>query len=161
VAKEGRQMAIITEQEILEAQESWGEGIVEIGRVYTAKGDHRTVAEEHIDELYGYDVGEVLFKPTKAADKQFRPTKKGALSYFVGGDRDFPEDKGFAIHPWTSVRFENEGTVFAGDAALTMGNYYFTSPEGEDVKVEYSIGYKKDDAGKLRIFLHHSSFPYE
>jgi hypothetical protein len=151
----------ITEQEIMEAQKAWGEGIVAIGKAYTDKGDYRAAAERHIDELYGYGSGEVLFKPTKVADQQFRPTKQGALSYFVGGDGDFPEDKGFAIHPWTDVRFENKGTLIEGNTALAMGNYYFTTPDGEDVKVEYSFGYRKDDAGKLRIVLHHSSLPYK
>ena len=151
----------ITAREIADAQKTWGDGIVRIGRTYTEKGDYRAAAKNHIDELYGYGSGEVLFKPTKAADQQFRPTKQGALSYFVGGDGDFPEDHGFAINPWTNVRFENEGTYIDGNAALAMGNYYFTTPEGEDVKVEYSFGYRKDDAGKLRIVLHHSSLPYK
>lgn len=151
----------ITEREIADAQRRWGEGIVGIGRVYLDKGDFKAAAERHIDELYGYGSGEVLFKPTKAVDQQFRLTKQGALSYFVGGDSDYPEDKGFATHPWTSVRFDNRGTVIEGNTALAMGNYYFTTPEGDEVKVEYSFGYKKDDAEKLRIVLHHSSVPYK
>ena len=151
----------ITEQEIIEAQEAWGRGIVAIGKTHTDKDDFRAAAEKHIDEFYGYGSGEVLFKPTKAADQQFRPTKQGALSYFVGGDGDFPEDKGFATNPFTNVRFENKGTLIEGNTALAMGNYYFTTPEGEELKVEYSFGYRKDDAGKLRIVLHHSSLPYK
>ena len=154
-------MPTITESDVVEAQKAWGSGIVEIGRAYTEKGDYRAAAERHIGDFYGYGSGEVLFKPTKSADRQFRLTKQGALSYFVGGDGDFPEDKGFAIHPWTKVRFENEGTLIEGNTALAMGNYYFTTPEGDEVKVEYSFGYKKDDAGRLRIVLHHSSIPYE
>jgi hypothetical protein len=157
----GGQVTTITEREVVEAQKTWGEGIVEIGKAYTGKGDYRAAAERHIDELYGYGSGEVLFKPTKAADQQFRFTKQGALSYFVGGDSDFPEDKGFATSSFTNVRFDNKGTLIEGKTALAMGNYYFTTPEGEEVKVEYSFGYKKDDAGKLRIVLHHSSVPYK
>jgi len=44
-----------------------------------------------------------------------------------------------------------------------MGNYYFT-PEGENAtpkKVEYSFTYKKAPDNKLRIVLHHSSYPYK
>ena len=154
-------MPTITESEVIDAQNAWGNGIVEIGKIYTEDGDYRAAAERHIDDFYGYDSGKVLFKPTKSAHQQFRPTKQGALSYFVGGDGDFPEDKGFAIHPWTKVRFENEGARIDGNTALSIGNYYFTTPEGEEVKVEYSLGYEKDDAGKLRIVLHHSSIPYD
>jgi len=47
-----------------------------------------------------------------------------------------------------------------GDTALAMGNYFFTSPEGEEVKVEYTFGYFLDAEGNVRINLHHSSVPY-
>ena len=42
-----------------------------------------------------------------------------------------------------------------------MGSYVFTNAtDASTVKVEYTFGYKKNDDGKLRIFLHHSSVPY-
>eukprot|EP00438_Fugacium_kawagutii_P025856 Skav231411 [mRNA] locus=scaffold4039:104829:105053:- [translate_table: standard] len=42
-----------------------------------------------------------------------------------------------------------------------MGNYYFTSAaDGSKTKVEYTFGYKKCQDGKVRIFLHHSSVPF-
>ena len=31
---------------------------------------------------------------------------------------------------------------------------------GDEVRVEYTFGYRKNDDGKVRIFLHHSSVPY-
>ncbi len=151
---------MIEAMDLAKAQEEWGRGIVAIGRAFSEGGDFRAAAERHIDELYGYGLGKVLFKPTKASEEQFRLTKQGALSYFVGGDRDFPEDKGFAIHPWIGVRFENAATIARGETALAMGNYFFTAPDGAEVKVEYSFAYRKDDEGRLRIVLHHSSIPY-
>ena len=57
--------------------------------------------------------------------------------------------------------WENEGILINGDQALSMGNYYFTGPDGKETKVEYSFGYALDDDGKLRINLHHSSLPYD
>jgi hypothetical protein len=42
-----------------------------------------------------------------------------------------------------------------------MGNYFFTAPDGAEVKVEYTFGYIQDDDGRLRIQLHHSSMPAE
>ena len=33
-----------------------------------------------IDNMYGYDLGDVMFKPTLASDIQFRLTKEAALS---------------------------------------------------------------------------------
>merc|ERR1719316_1026917 len=43
-----------------------------------------------------------------------------------------------------------------------MGTYYFTcATTGDKTKVEYTFGYKRNDDGKLRIFLHHSSVPFK
>ena len=43
---------------------------------------------------------------------------------------------------------------------LENGNYFFTTPEGDEVKVEYSFGYLLDEDGNVRINLHHSSMPF-
>ena len=151
---------VISAEEISQAQQVWGDGIVAIGKEYTDKGDYTKAAENHIDTLYAFQAGPVLFKPTKAADKQFRLTKEAALSYFVGGNDKYPEDGGFALHPWTKVRFENVGTFIQGNYAVAMGNYFFTQVNGEEVKVEYTFGYMKGADGKLKINLHHSSLPF-
>jgi hypothetical protein len=104
----------------------------------------------------------VLFKPTKCEKEQFRPTKSEALSYFISGDdRGCDEDKGFAIQPWTKVRFENTGFILEIDRAISMGNYFFTDLDGNEAKVEYTFGYKSIN-GNLKIdLLHHSSLPYK
>lgn len=150
----------VTKDQVNAAQALWGEGIVNIGKAYSDKGDYTAVAKEHIDTLYAYDFSEVLFKPTKAAQDQFRPTKETALSYFVATNGACSEDKGFAIQPWTKVRFENAGILLQEKTALAMGNYFFTDTNGEEVKVEYTFGYIQDESGALRINLHHSSVPY-
>lgn len=144
----------ITTKEVIAAQKEWGEGIVAIGK----SKNPQEAAMRHLNTLYGYDLGEVLFKPTKAAKEQFRGTKREAHSYFVKGI--VSEDKGFALAPYTKVRFENEGIITGCDSAIAMGNYYFTTTNGQDIKVEYSFGYIKDDNGNLKINLHHSSLPY-
>ena len=64
-------------------QTAWKELILAISESYPA-GDYVKIAKDGIDKLYGYDIGTVMFKPTKAAVDQFRPTSIGALSYFVG-----------------------------------------------------------------------------
>ena len=151
---------IITAEEIAEAQRVWGDGIVTIGKIFTDKGDYVKAAENHLDTLYAFETGTVLFKPTKAADDQFRPTREAALSYFVGGNDTFKEDHGFAIHPWANVRFENSANFIRGDYAVAMGNYFFTQGDGTEVKVEYTFGYIKGPDGKLKINLHHSSIPF-
>lgn len=151
----------ITKEEVLAAQKAWSDGIVAISKVFVEKGDYKARAAEHIKTLYAYDQGGVLFKPTLAADDQFRETYDQALSYFVGGD--IKEDKGFAIKPWSNVRWESDKQhmLMDSDSAIAMGNYYFT-PVGDtkEIKVEYTFGYIKDADGKVRINLHHSSLPF-
>lgn len=149
----------ITKAEVVAAQTAWGAGIVAIGDAYQANSDYTTVANSLINELYAYDDGTVLFKPTLAAEEQFRLSQPEALSYFVTGLVD--EDKGFAIRPWSAVRFENADIKLFGNTAIAMGNYFFTDEiTGEDVKVEYTFGYHKNDQGELVINTHHSSLPY-
>lgn len=149
----------ITKQEVLNAQKEWGDGIVAIGSVFMEKGDYKARAEQHIRNLYAYDLGEVLFKPTLASALQFRQTFDQALSYFVGGE--IKEDNGFAIKPWSKVRFGDQQIIEGSDFAVAMGNYFFT-PVGseEETKVEFTFGYIKDEDGRLRINVHHSSLPY-
>ena len=143
------------------AQKAWGEGIVAIANAHKNDGDYVSIASNHINTLYAYQMGPVLFKPTLAAIDQFRPTFDTALSYFVASNNACPEDKGFAIKGWTNVRFENSDVIIDGGTALAMGNYYFTDPQGAEVKVEYTFGYIEDEQGNLRIQLHHSSMPAE
>lgn len=149
------------EQLILDAQRAWGEGIVKIGKVFQEGGDYKAAAEEHINEFYNYQDGMVLFKPTLTSVKQFRLDFEGALSYFVGGNDNYPEDHGFAIKPWSNVQWENIGTNIIGNMGVAMGNYFFTPAEGgDDVKVEYSFAYTINTNGQLKIVLHDSHLPY-
>ncbi|WP_298303114.1 phosphoribosyl-AMP cyclohydrolase [uncultured Erythrobacter sp.] len=150
----------ISAEEVAAAQQAWGEGIVAIGSTFTEGGDFSARASEHIATHYAYGAETILFKPTLAAEDQFRETTEEALSYFVGTEGT--EDGGFAIAPYTNVRWENNGTVISdsGDMAVAMGNYFFTGTDGNETKVEYSFAYEKDESGDLKIVLHHSSMPY-
>ena len=113
-------------------------------------GDYVGVAANAAGELYGYGHGNVLFKPTKASDVQFRPEAEQAMSYFVGADAiegGISEDHGFAINGgkgWSDVIFNNHQIDLNGNVAIAMGNYCFTSAsDGSISKVEYTFGYKK------------------
>tara|TARA_Y200000002_G_C22663559_1_gene656926 strand:- start:431 stop:892 length:462 start_codon:yes stop_codon:yes gene_type:complete len=151
---------MITNEEVKKIQNTWGEGVVKIGSLKHNRIECEKFTSDFLDNLYAFEMGDVLFKPTKCAIEQFRPTKSEALSYFIAGDdRACDEDKGFAIQPWTKVRFENSGFILEEERALSMGNYFFTDLNGDEAKVEYTFGYKLID-GKLKIDLHHSSFPY-
>jgi len=152
--------AEISEHEVLDAQEAWGDGIVAIGQVFQEGGDYEERAAKLIRDLYAYEASEVLFKPTLAANDQFRETFDEALSYFVGGV--VAEDNGFAIKPWSKVRFGQQQIITDDDSAVAMGNYIFYPVGGEDeTKVEFTFGYMKDADGKVRINVHHSSLPFQ
>lgn len=151
---------MVTVNDVKNAQKAWGDGIVSISAAHNAGMDYVTLARNHIESLYAYDIGPVLFKPTLASENQFRSTFDNALSYFIASNGACSEDLGFAIKGWTKVRFENEDISIHGSTALSMGNYFFTSPGGDEVKVEFSFVYLEDPSGILRIHLHHSSLPH-
>ena len=151
---------MITKQEVLSEQKQWSDGLLNIGKLYIEDADYKQMAANYLSELYGFHMGEVLFKPTLASVQQFRLTKESALSYFIGGNSNFDEDNGFALLGWKAVRFENIGVKIEENIAIAMGNYFFLKADNSELKVEYTFVYKKDDSGKLYIILHDSHFPY-
>ncbi len=153
----------ITEAEVLAAQKAWGDALVAISTTYEEKGQPaaKALAEQVIDQAYGYQFGTVLFKPTlTTAPQTFRTTKAGALAYFVGGDPAFPKDKGFALKGWRQVAVQNAAIFIEGDVATTMGNVMMTDKAGKVTTVDKTWKFLKDSNGKLRIVVHHSSLPY-
>lgn len=157
----------ITSRDVHRLQKKWGQAIKDLTSTYLKGGDYIKLAKEGLDELYAYNYGKVLFKPTKSTEHPFRNKKDHALSYFVGGNvvpNGLKEDKGFAINGgkgWKSVVFKNHLIDLRGDTAIAMGTYVFTSAKtGEKAKVYYTFGYKRCRDNKIRIFLHHSSLPY-
>ena len=155
--------APITVAEVESAQKAWGDALVAIATEYDTKGHAaaKKLAEQVIDSAYGYGMGPVLFKPTLAAAPQtFRTTRDGALAYFVGGDRNYPNDSGFALKGWRSVEVQNSGVVVTGNSAISMGNVMIRDAKGALTTVDKTWGYVRGPDGKLRIVLHHSSLPY-
>ena len=151
---------MINKTEIEKAQNSWGNGIITIGKLKDNPKESRIFTVNFINKHYDFDFGDVLFKPTKASEKQFRNNNKSALSYFIGSDSDFTEDRGFALNPWVKVEFKNEAINIYDNLATAMGNYFFTDPRGEKTKVEFSFVYKKNKECEIKIVLHHSSLPF-
>lgn len=154
--------APITEADVNAAQQAWCDALVRIGKVHQEGGDYKAAASQAIDDLYDYKEGKVFFKPTLASGlNTFRPTKEGALSYFIGGNKDFPEDTGFALRPWVKVRYDNgvgdKGIQIHGDIAITMGNVYLTDSKGAEVKVDKTFVFRRGRDGRLRLCVHHSS----
>lgn len=153
----------ITESEVLAAQKAWGEALVAISTTYDSKGIDaaKILAGKVIDDAYGYQFGTVLFKPTlTVAPQTFRTTRAGALAYFVGNDPAFPSDTGFALKGWRSVEIKNATIFISGNTATTMGNVIIKDKDGKPTTVDKTWQFFKDDNGKLRIILHHSSLPF-
>ena len=70
----------------------------------------------------------MFFKPTLAyGANAFRSTKKGALSYFIGGDPDFAEDTGFALKRWVKVRYDNNAAQTASRSMAASLSPWATS----------------------------------
>ena len=118
----------VSEAEVLVAQKAWSDAIKHISKTYLDGGDYVAAAAKAAGELYGYGHSDVLFKPTKAAEAQFRPTASDAMSYFVGHkavENGYLEDAGFAINGgkgWSNVVFDNHKIHVSGNVAIAMGN---------------------------------------
>ena len=155
--------APITVAEVEGAQRAWCNALVAISTEADTKGQAaaKRLAEQVLDSAYGYNMGPVLFKPTlTVAPQTFRTTRDGALAYFVGGDKAYPGDGGFALKHWRQCQSENAGIVITGSSAISMGNVSMWDSSGNLTKVDKTWGYVRGGDGKLRIVLHHSSLPY-
>ena len=154
----------INEEQLMQARLAWGNGMIAISKAYRELGitEANVIANDFLDDVYGFELGPVLFKPTLSGGAQtFRPTKDGALSYFVGHDPTYPSDSGFGIKSWHEVSSETCAAYFDQDVAMRMGWVTLISKDGHSITVDKSWGYKKTENGALKIVLHHSSLPYE
>lgn len=164
----------ITRKEVRNAFRGWTNALVDISQTYKNDGFEaaKELTEAVIDGGYAYQIGPVAFKPTWAnGDQTFRTTRKGAVSYFVGGDEDY-DDLGFAIgsapdpvtgerSAWKDSWFDLSVRRFDGETAIVQGLLYTEAEDGTVGYVDKTWGFQKDDLGNVRIVLHHSSSPYE
>ena len=107
---------MINKDELAKARIAWGEGIVAISKVFEEKGIKKasTTANEILDDLYGFEFGPILFKPTLSGGVQtFRTDKEGTLSYFIGNNPKYPQDTGFGIKSWHKVESETSSILYS------------------------------------------------
>ena len=147
-------------------QKKWADGIKNIGEAVINDLDEKEIkirANQMLENLYDFKrSGHVLFKPTKAEENPFRFNKRQTLSYFIGGK--YKEDKGFALTPWKEVFFKklkSRNVILQDCDILVMSSYIFKDYNGGETEVEYTFGYREDEHNDLKIFLHHSSLPFE
>ena len=154
----------ITEKELAEARINWGKGLIDISSSYDKDGINNvnSLASEILDNLYGFEFGPILFKPTLSGGIQtFRTDKEGTLSYFIGQNSKYSSDTGFALKSWRESNSETSSVFVENDIAMWMGWVSLTNKDGDVVKVDKSWGYKRNNDGILKIVLHHSSLPYQ
>ena len=62
----------ITERELADARQTWGNALIAISKAFEEEGIDaaRVVANGALDAAYGYELGQVLFKPTLASGDQ-------------------------------------------------------------------------------------------
>lgn len=150
-----------TEKMVLETLQLWCDNVVATGDVYENGGDVVLKATNILTDNYDYDNGKVLFKPTLTFGEQtFRTTKEGAAAYFIGGNKNFPNDTGFLLKPWKKVWFDNEDFILQDNLAIVQCNVHLISADNNQIYVNKSFVFKICDDHKIRIILHHSSLPY-
>lgn len=150
----------ITLEQLNAAQTEWCNRLIAISKANQEGGDAKALAKKKLDELYNFENGEVLFKPTLTSEDQtFRPDMDGALAYFVGGNAAYPNDTGFALKPFASAKHEIKHFFAEDDVAIAMGNVHITDTDGKVITVDKTFGYVPED-GDLKIVVHHSSLPF-
>ena len=96
----------ISENDLADARQSWGDGLIKISQIFESSGidEAKSFASSLTDNLYGFDLGPILFKPTlSGGPKTFRKDKEGTLSYFVGQNPKYPKDTGFGLKYWRDI----------------------------------------------------------
>ena len=169
--------AYITNDEIIDQQEAWcNAGLLAISETYHEKGFDaaKKLASQVIDAWYGYNLLSnkdvpVAFNPTWTfGETTFRTTRRGAISYFVGSDKKYPIDPGFALgapgkdrSQWVSCEVDNAVNFAAGNVGFTMGNVTFEAKNGYKGTVDKTwIFVKNPENGQIKCVLHESATPF-
>ena len=58
---------MITKQQVENAQNTWGDGVVKIGSLKEDRSECEDFTNKFLDKLYAFELGAVSFKPTKCA----------------------------------------------------------------------------------------------
>ena len=154
----------ITQADVARIQKSWCQSFLGIGAAFRSSGitQARALAEEFVDTAYGYGRGPVAFKPTFASGSHtFRPTREGAIAYFVGGNSRYPNDRGSALKPWASCSVSNHSIQIHGSYAAVMGQMTLVDQSGVAITLDQTWGFLLQKPGDIRIVLHHSSLPFQ
>ena len=67
-------------EDIINIQKEWASGIIKMGELSNDRDSLESFTSDFLDKIYDFD-NQVLFKPTKAANEQFR--NKKALLFLI------------------------------------------------------------------------------
>jgi hypothetical protein len=179
--RENVDVGCISSDDIKSAQSAWAGAVVSIGDAWLSEGCTGALREANgaLDAAYSFD-RPLLFKPTLTVKPTtFRPTREGALSYFVGQCVDAAShvstDNGFALgysvgdaansSTWkgfSAVYFHDMTFHVDGDycrSAIAQGKMTYTSRlTSTNYSVDKTFAYVPNpDGGIPLITVHHSS----
>ncbi|HMP32552.1 MAG TPA: hypothetical protein PKD85_23295, partial [Saprospiraceae bacterium] len=86
--------------------------------------------------------------------------KEGALAYFIGGNNNYPADKGFKLKPSVKVWYNKLDFILHGDLAILQCKVHFIGADDSHIFVNKSYAFKICDDGRVRIILNQSSLPF-
>ncbi len=156
---DGPKKRTISESEITRFQQSFGVSLNAISNAIAKKTDVEVAAKNHIEKFYGFDEGKVIFKADRSADSPFRNTYDGVLSYLIGDNAAYPNDNGSVQPNWRKMNWKNAGIINDGNVAIAMGQSVFVN-EGKEVKKQnYTMAFKKNEDGQLKLIAHKTSMP--
>ena len=156
----------ITVDEVNKAQREWCDGLVEIATVSRNRGNYEEVANKFIDKTYDFSWmnGKLFFRPTLAyPPNAFRTNRAATLSYFIGGNAQFPDGDGFARGPWVKCDYSNDlGNGVSGiqtyqDLAIVMGTVTLTDCHEKKTKVDKVFVFRRQAPGVLKLVVHMSA----
>lgn len=149
----------ISEAEIIAFQKAYGISFNAISQSVEDNSYYETAARKHIDKNYNIESGEFMFKIGNETSSNYRSTYDGILSYFIGKNKAFPNDKGITKQNWRKIDWNNNGIIKDGDMAIVMGQATLTNQNGETRLQNYTMCLKKTEGGNLKLIAHKIAKP--
>ena len=158
---------LITPSDIDSTQAAWCAGLIRISELSRPPvGDWQQEANRFVDKMYDFNGPyKLLFRPTLAyAPHAFRTDRAGTLSYFIGGNPNFPNDgEGFARGPWRACTYSNDlpggvtGIQIYGNTAVAMGTVTLTDLNNQRTTVDKVFGFRKLPDNTVKLVVHMSA----
>jgi hypothetical protein len=158
---------VITPKDIDDTQRAWCDGLIAISKLSRPPvGDWQGEANKFVDKLYDFNGPyQFLFRPTLAYGAHaFRTDRAGTLSYFIGGNPQYPNDgQGFARGPWAACDYSNDlpggvkGIQIYGNTAVAMGTVTLKDLQNKPTTVDKVFAFRKLPDNTVKLIVHMSA----